>query len=194
MSLVLSGKTKTPASRGSCQCRWGTACRGAGVCTPLQSAKLNPPVGQTFHFLRHASGPILATGRTQPSVIPGRASGPSPLDAMAARQTKSLSPWCVTLRATSPHGRQSPCGMAVLGLTKAKSFGGIMELHAAYWRKRSLASSNHDPARPLNRPLSRKNNYRNRSHRTQSAARDLGRVDVLCLPIQCQCPLRVSGH
>ena len=57
----------------------GRGMHAAPVC------KVNPPVGQTFHFLRHASGPILATGRTQPSVIPGRASGPSPLDAMSER-------------------------------------------------------------------------------------------------------------
>ena len=82
MSLVLSGKQKplqagVLANVGGERLAGGRGMHAAPVC------KVNPPVGQTFHFLRHASGPILATGRTQPSVIPGRASGPSPLDAMA---------------------------------------------------------------------------------------------------------------
>ena len=41
----------------------GQGMHAAPVC------KVNPPVGQTFHFRR--PGPTLATGRTQPTVIQG---------------------------------------------------------------------------------------------------------------------------
>ena len=45
MTLVLSGKTRTPASRGSCQCL-GNGLPGGRVCTPLQSAKLTHQSGK----------------------------------------------------------------------------------------------------------------------------------------------------
>ena len=49
-------ENKNPAGRiPGC----GTACRGAGVCTPLQSAKLTHQSGKRFHFRR--PGPTLAT-------------------------------------------------------------------------------------------------------------------------------------
>ena len=65
MSLVLSGKTKTPASRGSCQCRWGTACRGAGVCTPLQSAKLTHQSGK--RSTSYVTRPVRSWRQDEPS-------------------------------------------------------------------------------------------------------------------------------
>ena len=71
MSLVLSGKQKplqagVLANVGGERLPGGRGMHAAPVC------KVNPPVGQTFHFLAsHASGPTLATGRTQPTVIQG---------------------------------------------------------------------------------------------------------------------------
>ena len=48
--------------------------------------KVNPPVGQTFHFLpSHASRSDLGDRTNPANGHSGRASGPSPLDAMAER-------------------------------------------------------------------------------------------------------------
>ena len=84
-------KNKNPCKQGFLPMSVGNGLPGGRGMHAAPVCKVNPPVGQTFHFLRHASGPILATGRTQPSVIPGRASGPSPLDAMAERAFHAIS-------------------------------------------------------------------------------------------------------
>ena len=67
MTLVLSGKTKTPASRGSCQCRWGTACRAGMHAAPVckvnhLSGKRSTCYSRTFRF-------DLGDRTTQPTVI-----------------------------------------------------------------------------------------------------------------------------
>ena len=71
MNLVLSGKQK-PLQGGVLPNVGGEQFTGGqGMHAPI--CKVNPPVGQTFHFLQVTRpGPTLATGRTQPTVIQGK--------------------------------------------------------------------------------------------------------------------------
>ena len=85
MTLVLSGKTRTPARRGSCQCRWKRLAGGQGVCTPLQSAKLTHQSGKRSTSYRVTRRSDLGDRTNPANGHSGRASGPSPLDAVAER-------------------------------------------------------------------------------------------------------------
>ena len=66
-------ENKNPCKEGFLPMSVGNACRGAGVCTPLQSAKLTHQSGKRSTSYRVTRpGPTLATGRTQPTVIQGK--------------------------------------------------------------------------------------------------------------------------
>ena len=75
-------ENKNPCKEGFLPMSVGNGLPGGRGMHAAPVCKVNPPVGQTFHFLR--SGPTLATGRTQPTVIQGERPDQA-RDAMAER-------------------------------------------------------------------------------------------------------------
>ena len=66
-------ENKNPCKEGFLPMSVGNGLPGGRGMHAAPICKVNPPVGQTFHFLPFTRpGPTLATGRTQPTVIQGK--------------------------------------------------------------------------------------------------------------------------